>query len=64
MAPDLGNQSLQIEGGQRQDRMMFNGSYVGDDGKSTLIRALWWPMRDGVRERAEISDDETTQQRR
>ena len=48
---------LQIEGGQREDRMMFNGSYLGDDGKNTLIRALWWPVRDGVRERAEISAD-------
>jgi hypothetical protein len=48
---------LQIEGGQREDRMMFNGSYTGEDGKNTLIRALWWPVRDGVRERAEISAD-------
>ena len=47
---------LQIEGGLRQDRMMFNGSYL-EDGKNTLIRALWWPVRDGVRERAEISAD-------
>ena len=48
---------LQIEGGRREDRMMFNGSYLADDGRSTLIRALWWPVRDGVRERADVSAD-------
>jgi hypothetical protein len=49
---------LQIEGGQREERMMFNGSYLADDGKNTLIRALWWAVRDGVRERAEVSADD------
>jgi hypothetical protein len=38
--------------------MMFNVSYLAEDGKNTLIRALWWPVRDGVRERAEVSADD------
>jgi hypothetical protein len=48
---------LQIEGGRREDRMTFNGGFLDDDRKNTLIRALWWPVRDGVRERAELSAD-------
>jgi hypothetical protein len=46
---------LLIEGGLKDQRVVLQGSYLAADGRRTQIRGFWWPVSEGVRERAETS---------
>jgi hypothetical protein len=50
-------QLLLLEGGREGDRILLNGSNLGEDRKLVSVRAAWIPEKDGVRETAEASSD-------
>ena len=50
-------QLLLIEGRAEGDRVLLSGGYPGAAGKPALIRGVWRPVEDGVRETAETSED-------
>jgi hypothetical protein len=50
-------QLLQIEGGEKEGRVVLQGDYIAEDGRRTLLRGAWWQEKQAVRERAETSTD-------
>jgi hypothetical protein len=40
------------------DRILLSGTSLGDDGKPMMLRAVWVPEKDRVRETAETSSDD------
>ena len=50
-------QLLLIEGRTEGDRVVLNGDYSAAAGKPAIIRGVWRPVEDGVRETAETSED-------
>jgi hypothetical protein len=50
-------QLLVLEGGIKDGRMTLIGNDRAADGKPLLLRGMWTPTHDGVRETAEVSGD-------
>jgi len=48
---------LMIEGTLRNGRLVLSGEQLTDDHKRTIVRAAWWPDKEGVRELGETSED-------